>query len=101
MAFNRQYCEPELAQIADAMGAGGITIAEKAQAAIDAVASLFASVGIPHTLADLGITRAQLPLVVEQALGSVRLVKNNPRLLDAASMAILVEGAFSGDHSGF
>lgn len=101
MAFNRQYCEPELAQIADAMGVGGSSIADKAQAAIDAVVALFASVGIPRTLADLGITREQLPLVVEQALGSTRLVKNNPRPLDAASMAILVEGAFSGDHSGF
>jgi alcohol dehydrogenase class IV len=101
MAFNRAWCEPELAQIADAMGAGGTTTADKAQKAIDAVAALFASVGIPATLADLGITRAQLPTVVEQALGSVRLVKNNPRPLDSASMAVLVEGAFTGDHSGF
>lgn len=101
MAFNRAYCEPELAEIADAMSAGGTTVADKAQKAIDAVAALFASVGIPRTLADLGITREQLPLIVEQALGSVRLVKNNPRPLDKASMAILVEGAFTGDHSGF
>jgi len=101
MAFNRAYCEAELAEIADAMSAGGTDIAGRAQAAIDAVAGLFASVGIPHTLADLGIGRAQLPLVVEQALGSVRLVKNNPRPLDLASMTILVEGAFTGDHSGF
>ena len=101
MAFNRAYCEAELAEIADAMCAGGGSTAEKAQAAIDAVAALFASVGIPQTLADLGITRAQLPTIVEQALGSVRLVKNNPRPLDHAAMAILVEGAFGGDHSGF
>jgi alcohol dehydrogenase class IV len=101
MAFNRPYCEAELAEIADAMGAGGNNVSDKAQKAIDAVAALFASVGIPRTLADLGITREQLPTVVEQALGSVRLVKNNPRPLDKTSMAILVEGAFTGDHTGF
>lgn len=101
MAFNRHHCEAELAEIADAMGAGGTSVADKAQKAIDAVAALFASVGIPDTLADLGITREQLPLVVEQAMGSARLVKNNPRPLDATTMAILVEGAFTGDHSGY
>lgn len=101
MAFNRKHCEAELAQIADAMGAGGADRSEKAGKAIDAVAALFASVGIPRTLADLGITREQLPTIVEQALGSVRLVKNNPRPLDQASMAILVEGAFTGDHGAY
>lgn len=101
MAFNRHHCEAELAQIADAMGAGGTTMADKAQKAIAAVATLFASVGIPHTLADLGISREQLPLVAEQAMGSARLVKNNPRPLDATTMAVLVEGAFTGDHSGY
>lgn len=101
MAFNRAYCEPELAQIADAMGVGSGGVSERAAAAIDAVAKLFAAIGIPATLADLGIVREQLPTIVQQALGSARLVKNNPRPLDAASMTILVEGAFTGDHSGY
>jgi alcohol dehydrogenase class IV len=101
MAFNRNYCEAELAQIADAMEVGSGGVSERAGAAIEGVAALFASVGIPRTLADLGIVRDQLPTIVEQALGSVRLVKNNPRPLDAATMAILVEGAFTGDHSGY
>lgn len=101
MAFNRPYCTAGLAQIGAAMGlpvAG--TIDQRAGAAIDAVAALFASVGIPSTIAALGIEREHLPLVVEQALGIQRLIKNNPRPLDPATMTALVEAAFSGDAAG-
>lgn len=76
-----------------AMGlAAGCTVAERATAAIDGVAALFAAVGI---------TRPQLPQVVELALGGLLLVKNNPRPLDTPAMTILVEAAFSGNRSGF
>ncbi|NLS06930.1 iron-containing alcohol dehydrogenase [Rhizobium sp. P32RR-XVIII] len=99
MEFNRDHCETELGQIGEAMGVdlGGRSPQQRADATIDAVADLFASIGIPKTIADLGVAESQLPQVVEQALGSVRLVKNNPRPLDQASMAILVEAAFRGD----
>lgn len=101
MLFNRAFCEPELAEIGAAMGLPETgTVGQRALAAIDAVAALFASVGIPRTIADLGVERVQLPMIVEQALGSQRLIKNNPRPLDAASMALLVEAAFSGERSG-
>jgi alcohol dehydrogenase len=100
MEFNRRHCEAELAEIGRAMGlAAKGSVSEQAGAAIDAVEKLFASVGIPKTIADLGVERAQLPTVAEQAMGSARLIKNNPRSIELASMTTLVEAAFAGDRS--
>lgn len=100
MEFNRGHCESELAEIGQAMGlkaAGGVF--EQAGATIDAVEQLFASVGIPKTIADLGIVQSQLAQVAEQAMGSARLIKNNPRPIELGSMATLVEAAFIGDRA--
>lgn len=91
MAFNRSHCEDLFGEVATAMGVG-----DDADAALRGVRSMFASIGIPRTIADLGIRADQLDLVAEQALGSVRLIKNNPRPLDAASMKLLVDAAFHG-----
>ncbi|MBS0246270.1 MAG: iron-containing alcohol dehydrogenase [Proteobacteria bacterium] len=100
MEFNRRHCEPELAQIGRTMGlAAAGTVSEQAGAAIDAVETLFASIGIPKTIADLGVVSAQLPTVAEQAMGSARLIKNNPRPIELAGMATLVEAAFGGDRA--
>ncbi|WP_136685721.1 iron-containing alcohol dehydrogenase [Falsirhodobacter xinxiangensis] len=91
MAFNRPACEPQMAAIAAAMGASD---------AVEAVARLFADVGIPRTLADLGITPDQLPQIAEKAFLSARLVRNNPRPLGPATMLALVEAAFEGRLDG-
>lgn len=100
MEFNRGHCESELAEIGKAMGLearGGVS--EQAGRTIDAVETLFASIGIPKTIADLGIVRSQLPTVAEQAMGSARLIKNNPRPIELSTMAVLVEAAFTGDRA--
>jgi alcohol dehydrogenase len=101
MEFNRAYCERELAEIGAAMGleASGKSLAERAGETIDAVEMLFASIGIPKTIADLGVAEAQLPQVAEQAMGSARLIKNNPRPLDLSTMTTLVDAAFFGDRT--
>ncbi|MET0744276.1 MAG: iron-containing alcohol dehydrogenase [Microvirga sp.] len=99
MEFNRSHARGAIAEIADAMGIAtdGFDEDRKAGAAIDAVAALFASIGIPRTIADLGVSEDQLPLVAEQAMGAARLIKNNPRPLDPDLMAVLVGAAFHGD----
>ena len=101
MEFNRSHCAPEMAEIGRAMGleGAGKTISEQADATINAVEQLFASIGIPRTIADLGITAAQLPEVAAQAMGSARLIKNNPRPIELDTMTTLVEAAFAGDRS--
>ena len=83
MEFNRPARIPELAPIALAMGASpDATPEDLADEAIDRVAALLASVGIPATLAELGLADDQLRWTAEQALGAERLVANNPRPLD-------------------
>ena len=101
MEFNRSHCEPELAEIGQAMGLdlSARTVSEQAGTTIDAVERLFASVGIPKTIADLGVVQSQLGQVAEQAMGSARLIKNNPRPIELDTMAILVEAAFAGDRA--
>ena len=99
MEFNRTYARADMAAVADAMGleTQGMSEDERAGAAIDAVANLFASIGIPRTIADLGVRQDQLSIVAEQAMGAIRLIKNNPRPLDLQSMTSLVTSAFNGD----
>jgi alcohol dehydrogenase len=99
MEFNRSHARSGMAAVADAMGleTEGMSEDQKAGAAIEAVARLFESIGIPRTIADLGITQDQLPAIAEQAMGATRLIKNNPRPLDLQSMTSLVTNAFNGD----
>ncbi|HVZ14585.1 MAG TPA: iron-containing alcohol dehydrogenase [Bauldia sp.] len=101
MEFNRSAAIPEMAEIFDAMGFNGTGLSadDKARGAIEGVTKLFASVGIPRTIKDLGITDAQRAVVAEQAMSITRLIKNNPRPLDLQSMTALVDAAFDGDRS--
>src|SRR5690606_1880500 len=98
MEFNRTYSTDAMAQIARALGVAkpdGNSDAD-ARAAIDRVRTLCSAIGIPSTLEGLGLKADQLDWTIENALGAVRLVKNNPRPLDPDSMRLLVEAAFSG-----
>ncbi|MCG7505331.1 iron-containing alcohol dehydrogenase [Mesorhizobium retamae] len=99
MAFNQPACEEELAQIARAFGIGnvGAPVAELASQAIEAVQALFASVGIPKSLAELGLPETKLSWTAEQAMGATRLIKNNPRLLDVESVLAIITAAHAGN----
>ena len=100
MEFNRPERVPELAAVAVAMGAGADGAPEDlADEAIDRVAALLASVGIPSTLAELGLPGDQLRWTAEQAMGAERLVANNPRPLDADSVERIVRAAHAGDRA--
>lgn len=99
MAFNLPAITPELAEIAVALGlvVDGLTQRQRAFAAVDGVAALFADIGIPTDLKTLGLEEDKLGWVVEQALAATRLVKNNARPLDTQSMTRLVLAAYRGD----
>ncbi|QDB78745.1 iron-containing alcohol dehydrogenase [Georgenia wutianyii] len=100
MEFNRPARVPELAAVALAMGASPDAAEEDlADEAIDRVAALLAAVGIPATLADLGLPADRLRWTAEQALGAARLVANNPRPVDADSLERIVRAAHSGDRA--
>ncbi|MBN9018164.1 MAG: iron-containing alcohol dehydrogenase [Rhizobiales bacterium] len=99
MSYNRAAATPEMAQVAIALGIDGTgrTEAEMADAAIAEVSRIFTAIGITPTLAGLGLAADKLDWTSEQALGIGRLIKNNPRSLDPASMRRLVQAAYDGD----
>ncbi|MEE6274297.1 iron-containing alcohol dehydrogenase [Georgenia wangjunii] len=100
MEFNRPVRVPELAAVARAMGASPEASDEDlADEAIDRVSALLASVGIPATLADLGLPGDRLRWTAEQALGAARLVANNPRPLDVDALEQIVRAAYTGDRA--
>ncbi len=98
MNFNRSFSLHDMAEIARALGltTGGSTD-ELALAAIHEIARLFAAIGITTTLEQLGLAEDKLDWTAEQAIGIDRLIKNNPRPLDLASMKQLVRAAYDGD----
>jgi alcohol dehydrogenase class IV len=100
MEFNRPARVPELAVIGLAMGASPDASTEDlADEAIERVAALLASVGVPATLAELGLPHDQLRWTAEQAMGAERLVANNPRPLDVDALEHIVRAAHAGDRA--
>jgi len=99
MAYNLPASAEDFAEIARAMGIAdsGRSDAMLADLAIEAVAQLFADIGIPADLAALGLPVDQQDWAAEQALTVGRLIKNNPRSIDLEAMKELVGAAFTGD----
>jgi len=73
LRFNREAVGPELAQVAEALGA-----APTAQAALDYVDALIAGLAVPRQLRAVGVRRADFPRLAALALHS-RAVQSNPR----------------------
>lgn len=93
MTWNAPVIRNELARIAQAAGLSG------PEDVIPALASLFARIGIPSTLRELGLEESRLPWVAEQSIGIARLIQNNPRSLNLDEMQNLVAAAYHGDRS--
>jgi alcohol dehydrogenase len=95
MRFNSPVRGPELIEIASAMGCSQKT----PEAAIEAVARLGQRVGLPGSLAELGVSLGDLREMAERALGITRLVANNPRPLDVDGALEILTAAWYGDLS--
>ena len=99
MSFNRRVRLSELAAIGRAMGAANEHDDEEdsARAAISAVAALAIAVGVPRSLAELGVSERELPELARQALGVTRLLVNNPREPDEADLIEILRAAWRGE----
>ncbi len=92
MAFNQPARETEFATIARLLGER-----PDPSAAPEVVAALCDEIGIPSTLAAIGVTEDQLPEIAADAAGITRLVDNNPRPLDTEELLAIAKAAWHGD----
>jgi alcohol dehydrogenase class IV len=99
MTYNLPAATTEIAQVGAALGLteAGKTPKEMATATVAEISRLFAAIGIPATLADLGLPADNVGWTAEQALGIDRLIKNNPRPFDLDAMQRLVKAAHTGN----
>lgn len=91
----------EFAQIGRALGVDetGLNELALARRGVEAVDALLDGLGLPQSLAELGMPADRLDDVAELGLAASRLVENNPRPLDRAAMAAITRAAFYGDRS--
>ena len=101
MQFNRPARVTELAVVGRAMGvtAGEDDDERAADAAVAGVAELATAVGVPASLAELGVDEQKLPHLARQALGVGRLIDNNPRELREEELAEILRAAWRGELS--
>lgn len=101
MRFNLPVRVPEFAEIGRILGAAEPADSEEnqARAGIERIEDIFATLGIPATLAELGLPKSSLRTVAEHSMLATRLIANNPRQLDAESIELILEKAHSGDRS--
>jgi alcohol dehydrogenase class IV len=94
---SRDASEPELTRVADALGVERDSAGSSAQAAIDRVAEIVAEIGVPLSLAEIGITQDQLPRIAELALGVTRLAGNASIPATPELLASILDAAWRGD----
>ncbi|MFO1095857.1 MAG: iron-containing alcohol dehydrogenase [Planctomycetaceae bacterium] len=91
---NRSVCEAEFAELARAVMSRRAAIEPAAaEAFIDGVCEMAAEVGIPTSLASLGVTAADVPALVKSSHGNSR--SGNPRDVSDGELAELLESALA------
>jgi alcohol dehydrogenase len=88
--------EERLARLATAFGSAGGTRPELAGDAVAMIARLCHRIGVPRTLAELSIERAQLPHVAELGLRSGRLIGVAPAHVTRELLQDILENAHAG-----
>lgn len=96
MRFNAETHPQAYEAIARAIGITTLPAELAVEQLIQQTQQLLTNIGIPRTLADLGVQAGQLDWISEQSLLSARLINNNPRHLQLRDIKILTERAFHG-----
>jgi len=86
MEFNRPVREPELAELERIFGAEPVSF----------VHDLGRRIGLPASLAEIGVAREDLRGMAEASVSIKRLIDNNPRPLDADGLERILEAAWEG-----
>ena len=87
MEFNRPARPDEIAQLSSLMGGD----------AVSQVHALGLTIGLPQSLADIGVARHDLRPMAEASVGIKRLVDNNPRPLDVDALEAILDAAWHGE----
>ncbi|HEY1479784.1 MAG TPA: iron-containing alcohol dehydrogenase [Gaiellales bacterium] len=99
LSYTRSACAPELRRLAEAFGVAEPD-PDEPRAAIDEIVRLAAAVGVPRTLAEIGIAEDALPHLADQASGIARLLRNSPRPLDRDALLEILQAAHRGELLG-
>jgi alcohol dehydrogenase class IV len=87
MEFNRSARPDEIAELSSLMGGD----------AVSQVHSLGLRVGLPASLAEIGVAHGDLRGMAQAAVGIKRLVDNNPRRLDVEGLEAILDAAWHGE----
>jgi alcohol dehydrogenase len=99
LSYTRHACAAELCRLAEAFGVPEPD-QDEPRAAIDEIVRLSASVGVPQTLAEIGIAEEALPHLADQASGIGRLLRNSPRPLGRDALLLILRTAHRGELIG-
>lgn len=96
MDFNKTGNLQKFVKIAEAMGENveGLSMYEAAEKAVEAAKKLLNAVKIPFRLSEYGISRDDLPKLVEGGMKQARLFIPNPRDLTEEDVKSIYENAF-------
>jgi alcohol dehydrogenase class IV len=87
MEYNRSARPDGIAQLSELAGGDAVT----------EIHALGLRIGLPASLAEIGVARDQLREMAEAAAGIKRLVDNSPRPLDADALETILDAAWHGD----
>ena len=87
MEYNRSARPDEIAELSALMGGD----------AVSQVHALGQKIGLPGSLAEIGVARSDLSAMAEQSVGIKRLIDNNPRQLDVAALEAILDAAWHGE----
>jgi alcohol dehydrogenase class IV len=98
---NFEAIQPQLAQIAEALGRDirGLDERAAAVAGVEAIDEVIAAIELPPTLQDLGVQEGDLAQIAKLSLNSKRLIDNNPVPLDLDAVTSIVSAAYAGDRT--
>jgi alcohol dehydrogenase class IV len=96
MEFNRPVATHRLAMVAEAAGirTQGMTTAQAADAAIDAVRQLIRQLGCPTRLRDVGVEERDFPILAEAVMEEVPTMENPRPVNSGADVIELLERAW-------